>query len=232
MKAKVPKAMLIAFVGACVAIGLACQRNHSGLSNSDQQRMEEFRAKRESRTRELKAMDVRQLAAVLETESENGREWFNSMAYVELTSRGKEASPALVSVLKKEDRSSFSGMMALRKIDPESYHALSSSFRTHVFIDAFKSSKYFNAWGIPTLYWTDASKALIEEGAPAEVALKELLRDTRPAPVWGSEGVMVSQQYHFRVCDYAWALLAEMKKSPLQIPENPEERDKLIRAVK
>ncbi len=151
------------------------------------------------------------------------------MAYAEVVSRGRDASPGLTAVLKKkEDRSSFSGLMALRKIDPEGYHALPSTFRTNVLIDALKNSRYFNAWGIPTSYWTDAANALMEEGSVAEKPLKALLHDRRPAPVWGSEGVMVYQQYHFRVCDYAWALLSGIKKTPLEISESPEARDKLI----
>jgi len=70
-----------------------------------------------------------------------------------------------------------------------------------------------------------------EEGSVAEKPLKALLHDRRPAPVWGSEGVMVYQQYHFRVCDYAWALLSGIKKTPLEISESPEARDKLIEAA-
>jgi hypothetical protein len=214
--------------GACLLAGLACQQTHSGPSSADQEKLVAFQAKREARAKELKAMDVARLAATLETESQNGKEWFNSMAYAELVSRAKEASPELTAALKKEDRSSLSGLIALRTIDPERYRGLPSLFRTNVLMDAFKNSKYFNVWGIPTRYWTDAAKALMEEGSSAEKPLKELLRDTRAAPVWGSEGVMVYQQYHFRVCDYAWALLAGIKNTPLEMPESPEARDKLI----
>jgi hypothetical protein len=57
------------------------------------------------------------------------------------------------------------------------------------------------------VYWEDAAKALIEEDAAAQKPLSALLGDKRDAPVWGSEEVREYQEYHYRVCGYAWDLL-------------------------
>jgi len=201
----------------------AQEKNAAGIKQ-----LQEFQATREARAKELKAMDVPGLASELEKESQRGLEPFNSMAYAETVSRGGQAASALAPLLTKPDRSSFLGLLALRKLDATRYRSLAPDFRAAVLLNAFETSTYFNAWGIPTVYWTDAAKAMIDEGAAVQPGLARLLRDTRPAPVWGSEGVMVNQQYHFRVADYAWTLLNEIRNQRVEIPQNPQERDKLI----
>ena len=70
---------------------------------------------------------------------------------------------------------------------------------------------------------------MIAEGEAAEPALRRLLKDTRPAPVWGDEEATVAEQYRYRVQDYAWALIRSIKGEPVtEIPQSPDERDRLI----
>lgn len=80
--------------------------------------------------------------------------------------------------------------------------------------------------------WEEAGKALIEEGPSVQSALAGLLDDKREALVWGSEGATEASKYRYRVCDYAWALLNEIRRTPVPIPQDPAERDRLIEAAK
>ena len=214
----------------CLMVGCSSQASRVAQERNEERnkQLQEFQTKRETRLKDLKAMDMPGLASELEKESQRGLEPFNSMAYAEAVSRGAQAAGPLVPQLTKPDRSSFLGLLALRKLDSARYRSLAPTFRAAVLVNSLETSTYFNAWGIPTVYWTDAAKAMIEEGAAVEPGLARLLRDTRPAPVWGSEGVMVNQQYHFRVADYAWALLNEIHHKSVAISEKPEDRDKLI----
>lgn len=220
----------VALSCSCLMVGCgsraskeAQEKNEAGIKQ-----LQEFQATREARVKELKAMDVPGLGSELEKESRRGLEPFNSMAYAETVSRGEKAAGALAPLLTKPDRSSFLGLLALRKLDAARYRSLAPDFRAAVLLNTLETSTYFNAWGIPTVYWADAAKAMIDEGAAVQPGLARLLRDTRPAPVWGSEGVMVNQQYHFRVADYAWTLLNEIRNQRVEISQNPEERDRLI----
>jgi hypothetical protein len=220
---------LLTFCG-CVVCLLTSGCGRSTLRGDARvKKLQELQAKRQATAARLKQMDVNQLAAELESDSRKGVEPFNSMSFSELLSRRQAAVQDLQRLITKPDRSSLLALLALRKLDESSYKSLSPSFRVMVLVDALKKSTYFNTWGIPTDYWNDAARAIIAEGSPAVTALVPLLRDTRPALIWGSEGAVASRQYHFRVCDYAWALVNETANRKITMPENPETRDELIR---
>lgn len=61
--------------------------------------------------------------------------------------------------------------------------------------------------------------------------LRPLLEDKRSAPLWGSEEVAEFQRYQYRVCDYAWALIAEILNRKSVIPADPSARDQQIAAL-
>ena len=222
----------IILVFALPCSGLGCRRSISEEANKKHGEAarvaHDMQLKRENRKRQLHDMNVVQLAAELLSESERGVEPFNSMTFTEITSRGEAAGTELKASLTRPDRTSFLGLLALRKISSDQYKALAPGYRIGVLVDSLRTSKYFNAWGIPHAYWEDAAKALIEEGAAAQKPLSALLGDKRDAPVWGSEEVHEYQEYHYRVCDYAWALLNGIQQKKLDIPKTPEERDRLI----
>ncbi|HWO35371.1 MAG TPA: hypothetical protein VNO32_41785 [Candidatus Acidoferrum sp.] len=182
--------------------------------------------KRQNYEASLKAMSNDQLAQVLASDSAKGREPFNSPAYRETVSRGAVAASALKSQLTRPDRGSLLPLLALRQVNPELYRSLDPAFRIGVLIDALKNSKYFNTFGIPMMYWEDAAKAIIDEGEAASAPLTALLHDKRPAPVFGSEGTEINRQYHYRVCDYAWALLMEIRHQKVNMSTDPAERDR------
>jgi hypothetical protein len=184
--------------------------------------------KRETRAKQLHAMNTTQLTQELASDSEKGREPFNSSVYQETVSRGEGVAADLKQSLARADQSSLLPLLALRRVSSAQYHALETPLRVNILLGSLAASKYFNVWGIPNDYWEDAAKAIIEEGAAAEPGLIKLLGDRRLAPVFGSEGAMVNAKFHYRVCDYAWALLNEIRQQKVETPADPAERDRLI----
>jgi hypothetical protein len=211
----------VAVAAFAMVLNLTGCQQRSGGSNSPAvteklKELEVLQEKRMAYETRLKGMTVTQLVTEMNSDSRKGREQFNSAAYRETVSRGKAAVSEIKAELKNSDRSSLLGLLAIRQLDTEQYRSLAAEFRVGVLIDALKNSTYFNVWGVPGLYWEGGGKAII------------LLRDTRPAPVFGSEGTQVNQQYHYRVCDYAWALLGEGRHKKLEMPADPKDRDRLI----
>jgi hypothetical protein len=109
------------------------------------------------------------------------------------------------------------------------YQEMKADFRIAVLVDALRNSQFFNTWGLPHLYWEDAAQALIEEGEAATPALMKLLDDLRPAPMWGQEEVVEYEAYKYRIRDYAWAIIMAISGEKIDIPQDPDERDELIR---
>ena len=194
--------------------------------------LEEAQQKRDARTKELKTMDVPRLAAELAKESQKGTEPFNSMTFTEMVTRGRDGATALAPLITQTDRSSLLSLLALRKMSKEDYQKLKPELRVAILTNSLKTQPYFNTFGMPHTRWEDAAKAIIEEGRAAEKPLLEMLTDHRDAPTWGSEQAMESNRYKYRVSDYAWALLNEIRGQKVQIPEDPAARDRLQSAMK
>jgi hypothetical protein len=190
--------------------------------------LQDLARKLKSKQEDLAGMGIRGLALQLEADSEQQLEPFNSLAYAEVVSRGEKVADDLRRQLTKPDRVSMLGLLALRQISPPAYQGVDSSFRVGVLIDSLRTSRYFNAWGLPHLYWEEPAKAIIEEGRAAQGALLELLQDARPAPMWGEEEVVEYQRYQYRVKDYAWAMLLAILGQSDEIPADPSARDELI----
>lgn len=237
----------LTFVAACVALlFFGCQSSTTGgasggggrnIGNQENANIQSARTpalddakkKREERTQQLKAMNVPQLAAEMERESQKGLEPFNSTSFAEAVARGAGAADELAAQIKKPDRSSLLGLVALHRINQERYRGLDQNLRVSALVDALKTSKNFNTWGLPHVKWEEAAQVLISEGQAAERQLLPLLSDERPAPVWGSEDYAEYERYKYRVRDYAWALLLAIRNQKQEIPESPAERDQLIK---
>jgi len=187
--------------------------------------------KRRAVEAQYKAMQIPDLIRNLEADSTKDVELYNSLAYREIITRGAGVGRELAAAIQNPNRQSFLTLIALRSVNKEAYETVDSKTRVAVLVDALRTSKYFNTWGLPHAYWEDSAKAIIEQGRAASEPLKSLLADKRPAPVWGSEEVAEYQKYKYRVCDYAWALLAAIDGNKLQIPSDPAQRDQLISAI-
>ena len=134
----------------------------------------------------------------------------------------------MASSIKSPDRTSFLALIALREVNKDLYSTIEPDLGLAVLLDTLRTSEFFNAWGLPHLYWEDAALAVIEYGREAIEPLQPFLKDDRPAQVWGSEEVTESDLYQYRVKDYAWAMLIEIRGERVEIPVDPVARDKLI----
>ncbi len=219
-------------VVALMLVGCAPERDMEAdrEMNEKTKQIGELQAKRVATVQQLAAMNTEQLAAALAADSDRGREPFNSMAVAEAITRGTEFATQLAQLLRDADRRSFLALTTLRTMSSDQYAELDPQFRVAVLIATLATSETFNTWGLPHLYWEDSAIAIIDEGEKAVPALEGLLRDTRDAPMWGSEEVFEYEKYRYRVCDYAWAILTEIRGDPRQraIPTSPKERDILI----
>jgi hypothetical protein len=189
-----------------------------------------YRAAATQTAQTYQAMDNQTLLSKLVEQSTAQHEPFNSLAYRELRGR-KDVDPnALATTIHDmHNGSALLPLLLLRQLNRASYLALPAAERAAVLTDALRNSKFFNTWGIPQVYLEDASKAMLETGASAYPTLREMLRDTRPALVWGSKQAMVSRHYQYRVCDYALFFLEKMQGGEsLAMPVSPAERDAMI----
>jgi hypothetical protein len=187
--------------------------------------------KRKANEAQLKNMKIDELAKKMEEDAARDVEPFNSPAFREVVSRKAEAGRELAPLVKNPNRSSFLALMALYKVSKDDYAKIAEETRVAILIDALGTSKYFNSWGMPHLYWEDAAKAIIESGHAALPGLRKLLSEKRDAPVWGSEEAGEYQKYKYRLCDYALGMILEIQGKKQEMPVTPEERDRLIASL-
>ncbi len=185
-------------------------------------------------TRTYHEMDNAALLGHLAEQSKALREPFNSLAYRELQTR-KDVDPKALTALVKDNQNAggLLPLLLLRKLENKAYMDVAAETRAKVLTDALQASKNFNSWGLPNVYLEDASNAMIEAGRSAVPALKRMLGETRPAPLFGSKEYMVAQQYKYRLCDYALFFLKRIEgDAEFKLPRNSEERDGLIKQAK
>src|ERR1035438_4642653 len=133
------------------------------------------------------AMDNATLLNHLLEQSKAQREPFNSLAYRELKTRTDVDSKALTALVKgNQNAGGLLPLLLLRKLDNKAYMEVPAETRAKVLTDALQKSKTFNTWGLPNFYLEDASNAMVEAGRSAVPALKRMLGETRPAPLFGS----------------------------------------------
>ena len=180
------------------------------------------------------AMDNPTLLKNLAEQSANKKEPFNSLAYRELRGRTDVSADTLASMVRTtKNGDALLPLLLLRRLNEKAYLALPAELRAGVLTDALQNSKTFNTWGLPHLYMEEASKAMVESGKSAYPALKRMLDDTRPAPVFGSQEYMEYQRYQYRLCDYAlWYLKEIQGPADFRVPLTPAERDNLIKELK
>jgi len=177
------------------------------------------------------AMDNPTLLNHLLEQSKALKEPFNSLAYRELKTRTNVDSNALKALVKEnQNAAGLLPLLLLRKLDNKTYMDVSAETRAKVLTDALQASKTFNTWGLPDVYLEDASNAMVEAGRSAVPALKRMLSETRPAPLFGSKEYMLAQQYKYRLCDYALFFLKRVEgDAQFTLPKASEERDALIK---
>jgi hypothetical protein len=179
------------------------------------------------------AMNNATLLQRLMEQSKAQQEPFNSLAYRELKTRTNVESRSLVPLVKANDNATgLLPLLLLRKLDNKSYLEVPAKNRAKILTDALQGSKYFNTWGLPDFYLEDASRALIEASKSALPALKRMLGETRPAPLFGSKEYMLYKRYQYRLCDYALFFLGRIEgNAEFQLPMSVEERNAEIKKL-
>lgn len=224
----------------CVSlVGCGNQKNRAGDAKQPtpeqqkaQTQLASLMAQAGQTARTYKAMDNATLLSKLAEQSAMGKEPFNSPAYRELRTRTDVDPAALVAQVKKSPNADgLLPLLLLREKNQKAYQAVPAETRAELLTDALRKSKWFNSWGVPGVYLEDASRAMLETGKSAVPALKGMLRDTRPAPVFWSQQPAV--EYHYRVCDYALFFLEQIQgNKDLKMPVSVADRDALIKGIK
>ena len=131
----------------------------------------------------------------------------------------------------REELGGSNALLALegiRAADPGAYDAIPAQERAAVYARALAGAQIFNAWGLPGFQLSDTARAVIALGPVAVDALRPLLEDERPAPLFGSQDATTATAYGNRVRDYAFVLIAEILGVAYDYPESPAERDREI----
>ncbi len=145
---------------------------------------------------------------------------------------GPQARNLLLHEIRARDYPTFLALEALRQADPSGYNSIAASERADIYVDALKSSLFYNAWGLPGHPLSDTAHALIALGEDAVARLKPLLSDQRPAILSGSKDATASTMYGNRLSDYAWVLINEIKRRPYVYAQDPAARDRAIEALR
>src|SRR2546423_981912 len=205
----------------------ACNKRSTPAQDKVHEEQESLNRKVAAKEESYKKKSLAELISEMESVAQKGKEPFNSLAFREVLRRREGAEQIFQSIQSREQKEYFK-LMALRQISPELFKRLGCEISCPVLTAALQKSVVFNAWGLPHLYWESSAKAIIECGPVAIPFLKPLLQDKRPAPVWGSEEALESEKYHYRVCDYAFALISEINNQKWTPSVRVEERDKAI----
>jgi len=178
------------------------------------------------------AMDNPTLLKRLAEQSRQQKEPFNSLAYRELRTR-KDVDPKAIEaqIAEMKNGDALLALLLLRRLYEKNYLALPMASRVLILTDALGRSVYFNTWGLPNANLQEASQAMLECDSSAFPALKRMLNDKRPAPLFGSKEAMEYKRYQFRLCDFALFFLETMRnKKKYVMPPEPGERDRIIQA--
>lgn len=226
-------------ISVLLCVGLtACDGGEKNPPLSDAQRtakekLESWQKTAAQTAQTYKNMDIPTLLNKLTEQSAAKKEPFNSPAYRELQGRPDVPAESLTSLIRQaKNGNALLPLLLLRKLHNEQYLALPADDRAAVLTDALANSKVFNTWGLPHLYLEDASKALIETGKSAAPALRRMLSETRPAPVFGGQEYMEYKKYNYRLCDYALFFLEKIQgNADFKMPAAVADRDSLIKGL-
>ncbi|HET8756365.1 MAG TPA: hypothetical protein VFM58_10160 [Solirubrobacteraceae bacterium] len=172
-----------------------------------------------------------QLSAMLAREAAMGMPPEGSDSVARARALGSAATAQLEEEMSSGGVHALLALEALRAADPDAYATIPAAERAAVYAEALAASQSFNAWGLPGFALTDTSRAVVALGPDAVAALRPLLADERPAPLFGSQDATTSAAYGNRVRDYAFVLIAEILGLAYEYDESPADRDRQIAAL-
>lgn len=142
-----------------------------------------------------------------------------------------QASEAADLVRQTPDHTRYHLLMALRRDHPGRYSQIPVGTRASILTAALANVRWLNDFGYldPGGSWDGpAATALVETGADAEPALRQLLADRSPAPLRGSEMATMAHLYGYRRADYAFRYLARIAGQDPAFDPDPKRRDEQI----
>lgn len=145
---------------------------------------------------------------------------------------GSLAPSLLLQHINANGQTAFLALEVLREVDLDAYNAVPAGQRAGIYVSSLENSTYFNAWGVPGYQLTATADALMALGDEAVVRLRPLLNDRRIAPLEGSQEATTGAMHGNRVCDYAWALLCGIRRTPCEYSQSPDDRDRAIQAMR
>jgi hypothetical protein len=129
------------------------------------------------------------------------------------------------------DYTSYHLLWALRQAAPALYESLDTDLKARVFADAITHVQALNDWGYldpAGSHDGEAARALLALGCAAIAPLKPLLRDDRPAPLFGSEPATLSNSYRYRRKDFAYRYVMLLNGDTPAFDADPAVRDAAI----
>lgn len=145
---------------------------------------------------------------------------------------GATAVPLLLDEIAGKRATAFLALEALRVTDERAYAGIPRPERAAIYVDAFRESHFFNAWGLASGQLTPTADALIALNEEAASRLAPLLSDKRAAPLRGGRDATSAVVYGNRVCDYAWVFLMQIGNRPYTYVQDAAGRDAAIAALR
>ncbi|MCR9144586.1 MAG: hypothetical protein NXI24_20270 [bacterium] len=176
----------------------------------------------------VKEIDGDTLSERLRYESERSVPPHLSIAVREAENAGSAAVPELLQAVRSKDAASFLALVALARLDRNTYDALPLASKREILIAALGRHSTFNAWGHPWLGSTESSDLLIGLGPAALPGLQSLFADNRFAPLIGPATLRSSIDARLRVKDIAAHLAARIMGVQLAFDDDPALRDRAI----
>ena len=144
----------------------------------------------------------------------------------------EDARAAAARIAERPDAAVFHLLMALRREAPDAYREIPAEARAEALTAALRDLPELNDFGgmEPDGHGHDgpAAQALLELRDAARGPLTELLGDTRPAPLAGSEAATMARTYGYRRCDYAYRYLCKLLGRDARFAAAVADRDRAI----
>ena len=133
------------------------------------------------------------------------------------------------------NHTSYHLLFAVRRHSRDLYSQISTQAKAKTLCSALERAPFLNDWGYLApdggSYDGEAAEALLEIPRPAVQHLEGVLRDRRPAHVFGSEEATMSHVYHYRRADFAYRYICLILGRKPTFDPDPTERDNAIRKL-
>lgn len=182
-------------------------------------------------TLDTKSMSNDDLTSELRRESLAGRTRADAPSLLRALAAGPRVLPPLLEELESARapyHAYYLASEAVRELDPVRFGALDQVVELRIYVEALRHAMVFDDWGFPGGARPARDEWLRGLAGPAVALLTPLLDDRRAAPILGSQEATLARARGNRICDYALALVLELRGESRPLPATPADRDRLI----